>query len=72
MAAFVKALRNPEGEDVTTTARNSLASHLIAFAAEKSRLESIVVDMETYERQIEEEIDETWLQHMGDAQSPYR
>ena len=50
MGAFVQALRNPDNE-VLTSCRNSLESHLIAFASEKSRLEGSVVDMEAYRKQ---------------------
>jgi predicted dehydrogenase len=54
MGAFVSALRNPNSE-VLTSCRNSLESHLIAFAAEKSRLEGRVIDMEAYRRELEVE-----------------
>ena len=56
MGAFVEALRNPDSE-VLTSCRNSLESHLIAFAAEKSRLEGHIVDMEAYRKQLEVEME---------------
>ena len=56
MEAFVETLRNPDSE-VLTSCRNSLESHLIAFAAEKSRMEGRVVDMEAYRRQLEAEVE---------------
>ena len=51
MRAFVRALRDPSA--ALTTARESLESHLMAFAAEKARVEGIVVDMDAYRRQAE-------------------
>jgi hypothetical protein len=47
VSSFVRALRagNPQ---VLTSARNSLESHLMAFAADKSRLESTIVSMPEY------------------------
>jgi predicted dehydrogenase len=55
MRTFVQAMRNND-LNVLTSARTSLESHLMAFAAEKSRLEGGVVDMATYTRQIEAEV----------------
>jgi predicted dehydrogenase len=46
MAAFVKALRAPA--TALTTARESLESHLMAFAAEQARVEGTIVDMDAY------------------------
>jgi predicted dehydrogenase len=57
MAGFVEALQNPNSE-VLTSCRNSLESHLIAFAAEKSRLEGQVIDMEAYRQELEVEVRE--------------
>ena len=51
MRAFVQALRDPSA--ALTTARESLESHLMAFAAEKARVEGVVVDMDAYRRQVE-------------------
>jgi len=48
MAAFVGALQNDEENAALTTARTSLESHLMAFAAEDARLEEKVIRMENY------------------------
>jgi predicted dehydrogenase len=49
--SFVRAMR---GEEVAlTTARESLESHLMAFAAEESRLNGTVVDMAEFRRRAE-------------------
>jgi predicted dehydrogenase len=45
MAAFVRSLRG-EGAGTQTTAAQALESHLLAFAAEHSRLKSVTVDMQ--------------------------
>jgi predicted dehydrogenase len=56
MSAFVKAL-NGETSALHTTARDSLESHLMAFAAEESRLNGgVVIDMEEYRARIETEV----------------
>ena len=52
MRAFVRALREGESNPLTPT-RASLESHLLAFAAEKARVEGTIVDMDTYRRQVE-------------------
>lgn len=53
MAAFVRALREGKAEPMTS-ARASLESHLMAFAAEQSRVQhGLVIDMEDYRRQAE-------------------
>ncbi len=49
--SFVAAVRG-EG-DALTSARESLESHLLAFAAEESRLNSMVVDMAGFRRMAE-------------------
>jgi len=49
MRGFLDALRNGPG-DSTTTARESLESHLLAFAAEQSRLHYNVIDMQEFRR----------------------
>ena len=46
---------NPD--DSVTTARESLESHLLAFAAEESRRERTVIDMEAFRRRLETEMD---------------
>jgi hypothetical protein len=51
MAAFVQALRNPGA--AMTTARQSLESHLMAFAAEEARVEGSLLSMEEYRRRVE-------------------
>lgn len=56
LGAFAEAVRQAEGgTGVTalTTARTSVESHLLAFAAERSRLTSAVVDMAAYRAEIE-------------------
>ena len=52
MRAFVEALRS-EHVEILTSARNSMESHLMAFAAEEARLEGTVVHMDDYRRRIE-------------------
>jgi len=59
MAAFVKALRDPStarttaGSAALTTSRESLESHLMAFAAEEARVEGSIVEMSAYRTQAE-------------------
>jgi predicted dehydrogenase len=53
MAAFVKALRNPD--TALTTARESLESHLMAFAAEQSRVDNVIISMDKFRRRAEAE-----------------
>ena len=53
MAGFVRAVRDPAC--ALTTARESLQSHLLAFAAEEARLQGVVVDMEEFGRRAEAE-----------------
>ena len=48
MASFVRALRQNDETAALTTARTSLESHLMAFAAEDARLDKKVVKMEKY------------------------
>jgi predicted dehydrogenase len=52
MRAFVGAVRNP-GQETRTSARASLQSHLMAFAAERSRRTGEVIDMAAYAAEIE-------------------
>jgi hypothetical protein len=40
-------------DDSITTARESLESHLLAFAAEESRLTRSVIDMAAYRARVE-------------------
>jgi len=48
MVAFVRALQSGEEKGALTTARTSLESHLMAFAAEDARLDEKVVRMDDY------------------------
>ena len=52
MNAFVEALRHPE-RPTLTSARASLESHLMAFAAERARLEGCILDMPGYREEVE-------------------
>ena len=52
MRAFVAALRG-ESEAPLTSARASLESHLMAFAAEESRVTGQVIDMEEFRQEVE-------------------
>ncbi|NIV37673.1 MAG: hypothetical protein GWN58_52140 [Anaerolineae bacterium] len=54
MAAFVRALR-PElgGAGGLTTSRESLESHLMAFAAEEARVEGGIVTMDEFRQRAE-------------------
>lgn len=51
MAAFVKALNDPGS--AMTTARESLESHLMAFAAEEARVTGSIVAMDDFRRRAE-------------------
>ncbi len=53
MKAFIGALRSNSIETLTS-ARNSMESHLMAFAAEQARLEGSVVQMADYRRRVEQ------------------
>jgi len=55
MDSFIQSLRDPNSE-ILTSCHNSLESHLIAFASEKSRLEGCIVDMADYRKQLETEL----------------
>ncbi|MCD6519757.1 MAG: Gfo/Idh/MocA family oxidoreductase [Anaerolineae bacterium] len=52
MNAFVAAVRGKEREPLTS-ARASLESHLMAFAAEKARVEGTIIDMAAYRVEVE-------------------
>ncbi|MBC7261325.1 MAG: Gfo/Idh/MocA family oxidoreductase [Chloroflexi bacterium] len=51
MAAFVRAVRDPSY--ALTTARESLESHLMAFAAEEARVNGTVVSMDDFRQRAE-------------------
>ena len=55
MKAFVRAVRDPD--TALTTARESLESHLMAFAADEARLDGSVIDMEAFRQQAETRVD---------------
>jgi hypothetical protein len=48
MRAFVGAVRGGAGAAVLTSAREAVASHLMAFAAEEARVSGVGVDLERY------------------------
>jgi len=52
MRSFTRALREGRS-DPLTSARASLESHLMAFAAERARVEGTIVDMGAYRQQVE-------------------
>ncbi len=52
MQSFIGALRTGQA-DALTSARNSMESHLMAFAAEVARVQGSVVQMADYRRQVE-------------------
>jgi predicted dehydrogenase len=51
MAAFVKAFYDPGA--ALTTARESLESHLMAFAAERARVDGSIIQLDDFRRQAE-------------------
>ena len=54
MATFVRALRPvADAADGLTTSRESLESHLMAFAAEEARVEGKVVSMDEFRQRAE-------------------
>ena len=52
MNAFVAHLCDPQ-RPTLTSARTSLESHLLAFAAEQARLQGVIIDMAAYRAEIE-------------------
>jgi predicted dehydrogenase len=50
---FAEAVRDPRAP-VRTSARTALESHLLAFAAERSRLKHAEIDMAAFRREVEE------------------
>jgi predicted dehydrogenase len=48
--AFLEAISNPNIEQPLTNARECLESHLMAFAANESRLEGTVIDMDEFRK----------------------
>ena len=55
MRAFVRAVRGADS-GALTSARASLESHLLAFAAERSRLTGATVDMGAYRADVERSV----------------
>ncbi len=51
MAGFVRAVRDPSA--ALTTSRESLESHLMAFAAEQARVETSIVELAAYRQRAE-------------------
>jgi predicted dehydrogenase len=51
MRAFVGAIQG-DREGVLTSAREAVASHLMAFAAERARIDAVAVDMEAFRRSL--------------------
>ncbi|BBJ28195.1 Gfo/Idh/MocA family protein [Athalassotoga saccharophila] len=60
---FVKMLEDPNYESISTSIRDSLESHLMAWAAENARLENTVIDMENYRS---ENIDKVYKKIFGE------
>ena len=52
MRAFIHAVRHPE--TALTTARESLESHLMAFAADQARVENQIINLAAFRRQAEQ------------------
>jgi predicted dehydrogenase len=52
LQSFIEALSNPQ-QDILTSARNSMESHLMAFAAEEARVTGRVVEMREYRGRVE-------------------
>ena len=52
--SFVKAVREKDQSVLETDVKEILTSHLVVFAAEKSRKEGKVVSVEEYEREVRE------------------
>lgn len=50
--SFVEAVKKRDQSTLGTDVMDVLRSHLVVFAAEKSRKEGVVVDVETYEKDI--------------------
>jgi predicted dehydrogenase len=58
--SFFNALRGTP-DDSVTTARESLESHLLAFAAEESRLQHSVINMAEYRARVEKEARQIYI-----------
>lgn len=54
MNAFVRAVRDP-ASPALTSARASVESHLMGFAAERARLDGTMIDMPTYRSDIQDQ-----------------
>jgi len=64
MHAFVTALRRADSAPLTS-ARASLESHLMAFAAEEARIQGTVLDMAAYRTRVEREAGESYGTRMN-------
>ena len=51
--AFLKSIRSPNIKQPLTNARTCLESHLMAFAANDSRIKGTVIDMEDFRKKSE-------------------
>ena len=52
--AFLQSLRDKENPQPLTNARASLESHLMAFAADESRINGSIIEMKLYRNKAEE------------------
>jgi len=52
--AFINSLISKEKTQPLTNARETLESHLMAFAADESRLKEIVIDMDDFRKKVEQ------------------
>lgn len=56
MYDFVRLLQKDDMNESLTSIRESVLSHIIAFAAEKSRLEKKIIDLDEYKSELETQI----------------
>ena len=52
MKDIIRCVREDKWEGVRTGADQSVASHIMAFAAEESRKKGIIVDIEAFKKEI--------------------